>query len=117
MLRRPLSSGFAAVVEFGFAMNTKCVPAVVVTDVPVVIVGADADSATAVTVTAVASASVSAVVPMSTTAPGRSQLRWIASKPYAVPEGDATRLTVVDAPPVAHCATIESPLVTSWRTA
>jgi hypothetical protein len=33
MLRRPLSSGFAAVVEFGLAMYTKCVPDVVETDV------------------------------------------------------------------------------------
>jgi hypothetical protein len=54
----------------------KCVPAVASTDV-VVIVGAVADSATPVTVAAVASASVSAVVPMSTTAPGRSQSRTI----------------------------------------
>jgi hypothetical protein len=41
----------------------------------VVIVGADADSATAVTVPAVISESVSAVVPTSIRAPGRSQLR------------------------------------------
>jgi hypothetical protein len=44
----------------------------------VVIVGAVVDSLTAVTVAAVASESVSAVVPTSTTAPGRSQSRMIA---------------------------------------
>jgi hypothetical protein len=32
--RSPLSSGFAAVVLFGFAMYTKCVPAVVETARP-----------------------------------------------------------------------------------
>jgi hypothetical protein len=30
-----------------------------------------------------------------------------------VPDGDATSEIVVDAPPVAACATIESPFVTS----
>jgi hypothetical protein len=59
---------------------------------------------------------VSAVVPTSMTAPGRSQLRTIASYPHAVPDGDAMRLIVADAPPVAHCATMPSPLVTSCRT-
>jgi hypothetical protein len=62
---------------------------VVVIDVPVVNVGAR-DRREAVIVAAVTSASVSAVVPMSTIALTCSQPRWIASKPYAVPEGEAT---------------------------
>jgi hypothetical protein len=74
-----LISGLAAVAELGLAMYTKCVPATVVIDVAVVIVGADADSETPVTVPAVSSASVSAVVPTSMTEPTPSQPRTIAS--------------------------------------
>jgi hypothetical protein len=81
-----------------------------------VMVGAVADSATAVTVSPETRTSVSAVVPMSTTAPGRSQSRTIDEYPYAVPS-DALAVSeyVADEPAVAHAATLPSPFVTSCR--
>ena len=78
-LRSPLISGFAAVALFGLAMYTKCVPAVVETVEPIVMVGAVALTPTAEIVVAVATVSVSAVVPMSTVMPAWSQLRRSAS--------------------------------------
>jgi hypothetical protein len=54
---------------------------------------------------------------MSTTAPGRSQLRTIASYPYAVPDGLATSGPCDSTVVAPHAATMPSPLVTSCRVA
>ncbi len=85
-----------------------------VTDVPVMICGAVADLTTPVISAAVAMTSESPVVPMSMSMPGRSHLRTIASYPRP-PDAAGSRLTVVLAPPVVHCAIRPSPLLASMR--
>jgi hypothetical protein len=73
-VRKPLSSGFVVVAEFGFAIDTKCEDVVVIEE-PMVMVGAVSDSATSVIAEPVASESESPDVPMSTGRPGYSQPR------------------------------------------
>jgi hypothetical protein len=117
MLRRPLSSGFAAVAEFGFAMYTKCVPAVVLIDEPIVIVGADADSARRDRGAGERARRCPRWCRCRRPRPGRSQLRTIASYPYAVPDGDATEGPSWTRRRSPHAATMPSPFVTSCRVA
>src|SRR3954447_9304228 len=115
MFLSPLISGGGAVAEFGFAMLTKC-ELVVVTDVDTMSCGATGSSTTSTRVVPVASASESAAVPMSSGWAGTNHPRAIASQPRP-PDACGSRFTVVDAPPVVHCAMKPSPLFASWRDA